>query len=161
MANRVAVVGVGQTYHKSQRPDVTQMEMVNEAVRPALADAQLHMKDIDAVFVGNMETFEGIYLPDHMMADFSGATPSKLQTDFRQLGRLARPGLATHNDDLVLTDGSGDLLAFFNNRQRWRIVRRWRRRAALSDALDGVLDCLPQATETAVDGLTLSTASLQ
>jgi acetyl-CoA C-acetyltransferase len=73
MANRVAIVGVGQTYHKSHRPDVTQMELVNEAVRPALADAQLSMKDIDAVFVGNMETFEGIYLPDHMMADFSGA----------------------------------------------------------------------------------------
>ncbi|MBM3131880.1 MAG: thiolase family protein [Chloroflexi bacterium] len=73
MANRVAIVGAGQTYHRSHRPDVTQMEMVNEAVRPALADAQLRMKDIDAVFVGNMEMFEGIYLPDHMMADFSGA----------------------------------------------------------------------------------------
>ncbi len=73
MANRVAIVGVGQTYHKSHRPDVTQNEMVNEAVRPALADAQLRMKDIDAGFVGNMETFEGIYLPDHGMADFSGA----------------------------------------------------------------------------------------
>ena len=73
MARRVAIVGVGQTYHKSHRPDVSQMELVNEAVRPALADAQLRMKDIDAVYVGNMETFEGIYLPDHSMVDFSGA----------------------------------------------------------------------------------------
>jgi acetyl-CoA acetyltransferase len=64
MADKVAIVGVGQTYHKSKRPDVTQSEMVNEAVRAALADAEMSMKDIDAVFVGNMEAFEGIYLPD-------------------------------------------------------------------------------------------------
>lgn len=73
MANRVAIVGVGQTYHKSHRPDVTQNEMVNEAVRPALADAQITMRDIDAVFTGNMEAFEGIYLPDHGMTDETGA----------------------------------------------------------------------------------------
>jgi len=73
MANRVAIVGIGQTYHKSKRPDVTQQEMVNEAVRAALADAEMSMKDIDAVFVGNMEAFEGIYLPDLMMADETGA----------------------------------------------------------------------------------------
>ena len=72
MANRVAIVGVGQTYHKSKRPDVSQPEMVNEAVRAALADAQLSMKDIESVFVGNMETFEGIYLPDHGLADEAG-----------------------------------------------------------------------------------------
>ena len=73
MANRVAIVGIGQTYHKSKRPDVTQQEMVNEAVRAALTDAEMSMKDIDAVFVGNMEAFEGIYLPDLMMADETGA----------------------------------------------------------------------------------------
>jgi acetyl-CoA C-acetyltransferase len=73
MADKVAIVGVGQTYHKSKRPDVTQQEMVNEAVRAALADAEMSMKDIDAVFVGNMEAFEGIYLPDLMMADETGA----------------------------------------------------------------------------------------
>jgi acetyl-CoA C-acetyltransferase len=72
MANRVAIVGVGQTYHKAKRPDVSQPEMVNEAVRAALADAQLTMKDIESVFVGNMETFEGIYLPDHGLADEAG-----------------------------------------------------------------------------------------
>ena len=73
MANRVAIVGIGQTYHKSRRPDVNQPEMVNEAVRAALADAQLSMKDIESVFVSNMETFEGVYLPDHWMADQAGS----------------------------------------------------------------------------------------
>jgi acetyl-CoA C-acetyltransferase len=47
--------------------------MVNEAVRAALADAQLGIKDIEAVFFSNMETFEGIYLPDHGMAGEVGA----------------------------------------------------------------------------------------
>jgi len=72
MANRVAIVGVGQTHHRSKRPDVNQPELVNEAVRAALADAQMSMKDIEAVFVSNMEMFEGIYLPDHWMADEAG-----------------------------------------------------------------------------------------
>jgi acetyl-CoA C-acetyltransferase len=73
MADRVAIVGIGQTYHKAKRPDVNQQEMVNEAVRAALADAQLSVKDIGAVFVGNMETFEGIYQPDLLMSSESGA----------------------------------------------------------------------------------------
>ena len=72
MANRVAIVGVGQTYHQSKRPDVSQPELANEAVRAALADAQLSMKDVESVFVSNMETFEGVYLPDHWMADEIG-----------------------------------------------------------------------------------------
>ncbi len=69
MGNRVAIVGVGQTYHKSNRKDVTQQEMVGEAVRAALTDAQMKAKDVEAVFTANMETFENIYLPDAMMAD--------------------------------------------------------------------------------------------
>src|SRR4030042_3156251 len=68
MANRVAIVGIGQTFHKSKRPDVNQAEMANEAVRAALTDAQLGAKDIEAVVSANMETFEGIYLPAHWVA---------------------------------------------------------------------------------------------
>lgn len=68
MANKVAIVGIGQTYHTNIRNDVNQPEMVGEAVRTALADAQLSIKDIEAVFFGNMETFEGIFLPDLGMA---------------------------------------------------------------------------------------------
>jgi acetyl-CoA C-acetyltransferase len=73
MPNRVAIVGIGQTYHKSRRPDVNQAEMVGEAVRAALADAQLRIKDIEGVFFSNMETFEGIFLPDHGMIAEVGA----------------------------------------------------------------------------------------
>jgi len=68
MPNRVAIVGIGQTRHRSTRRDVTLQEMINEAVRAALADADLRMKDIEAVFSSSMETFEGIYLPDHVGA---------------------------------------------------------------------------------------------
>jgi acetyl-CoA C-acetyltransferase len=73
MPNRVAIVGVGQTHHKSNRKDVNQQEMINEAVRAALIDADLNMKDIESVFTSNMETFEGIYLPDHGAAAETGA----------------------------------------------------------------------------------------
>lgn len=73
MASRVAIVGVGQTHHASRRPDVNQMEMINEAVRACLDDAQLSLRDVDAVLTGNMEFFEGHYLSDLMAADSSGA----------------------------------------------------------------------------------------
>ncbi len=73
MPNRVAIVGIGQTHHTARRPDVNQPEMVAEAVRAALADAQLSIKDIEAVFFSNMETFEGIFLPDHGMTAEVGA----------------------------------------------------------------------------------------
>jgi len=73
MPNRVAIVGIGQTYHTAKRPDVNQPELVREAVIAALADAQLSIKDIESVFFSNMETFEGIYLPDHGMAAEAGA----------------------------------------------------------------------------------------
>jgi acetyl-CoA C-acetyltransferase len=69
----VAIVGIGQTRHKSTRLDVTLPEMINEAVRAALVDAELSMKEIEAVFTSNMETFEGIYLPDHGAAAEIGA----------------------------------------------------------------------------------------
>jgi len=73
MPNRVAIVGIGQTYHTSKRPDVNQAEMVAEAVRASLKDSQLNIKEIESVFFSNMETFEAIYLPDHGMAAEVGA----------------------------------------------------------------------------------------
>jgi acetyl-CoA C-acetyltransferase len=73
MPNRVAIVGIGQTRHQSKRRDVTLPEMINEAVRAALNDAEITIKDVEAVFTSNMETFEGIYLPDHGAAAEIGA----------------------------------------------------------------------------------------
>ncbi|MBE0512517.1 thiolase family protein [Candidatus Bathyarchaeota archaeon] len=69
----VAIVGVGQTYHKRRRPDVTQVELVNEAVRAALKDAQLDIADIDVIVHGNMELFEGNYQGDMWHVDGDGA----------------------------------------------------------------------------------------
>jgi acetyl-CoA C-acetyltransferase len=61
---RVAIVGIGMTHFRSRRPDVNQVEMVNEAVRGALEDAELTPKDIDVNVFGNMELFEGVHHPD-------------------------------------------------------------------------------------------------
>ncbi len=73
MAKRVAIVGIGQTYHQAHRRDVNQVEMVNEAVTAALEDAQLRIKDIDCIIHGNMELFEGVHQPDMWHVDGDGA----------------------------------------------------------------------------------------
>ena len=73
MPQRIAIVGIGQTYHKSKRPDVSDVEMMNEAVRAALEDAQLTIKDIDTVVMANMDLFEGHYLVDMWAAEGIGS----------------------------------------------------------------------------------------
>lgn len=73
MSERVAIVGIGITEHRSKWPERSQVEIVNEAVRLALEDAQLTMKDIDAAIIGNMELFEGIYNVDNWMTEGDGA----------------------------------------------------------------------------------------
>ena len=70
---RVAIVGTGQTHHKSHRPDVSGQELIQEAVQLALADAELTISDIDAVVIGNMDHFEGINYVDCWSVDGSGA----------------------------------------------------------------------------------------
>ena len=64
MGERVAIIGAGQTDHKSRRLDVNAPELVQEAVDRALLDAGLGPDAIDAVVIGNMEHFEGIHLSD-------------------------------------------------------------------------------------------------
>ncbi|MFH1885050.1 MAG: thiolase family protein [Pseudomonadota bacterium] len=71
---RVAIVGTGQTHHKSHRPDVNGQELIHEAVTRALADAELTIKDIDAIVIGNMDHFEGINYVDCWSVDGSGGT---------------------------------------------------------------------------------------
>ena len=70
---RVAIVGVGQTHHRSHRPDVNGVELINEAVQRALDDAELTREEIDAVVIGNMDHFEGINYVDTWSVDGSGA----------------------------------------------------------------------------------------
>ena len=50
----VAVVGIGQTKFKSKRRDGNIPEMIYEAVKMALDDAQLEPKDIDAALIINI-----------------------------------------------------------------------------------------------------------
>jgi len=72
MAKRVAVVGSGQTYHKSQRLDVNGIELIHEAVSRALEDTHLTRDDINLVIIGNMDHFEGINYVDMWSIDGSG-----------------------------------------------------------------------------------------
>ncbi|MFX1464245.1 MAG: thiolase family protein [Promethearchaeota archaeon] len=58
--HNVAIVGIGQTKYRSKRRDVNIPEMIYEAVKMALDDAQMEPKDIDAILIGNMDHFEGI-----------------------------------------------------------------------------------------------------
>jgi acetyl-CoA C-acetyltransferase len=69
-----AVIGVGQTKHRSARKDVSMAGLVREAAMEALADAHLTWKDIDAVVIGKApDMFEGIAMPELYLADALGA----------------------------------------------------------------------------------------
>ncbi|MBW3664139.1 MAG: thiolase domain-containing protein [Actinobacteria bacterium] len=74
-ARRVAVVGCGQTHHKAERKDVSIPGLVREAAERALADAEMDWGDIDAVVIGKApDMFEGVMMPELMLADALGAT---------------------------------------------------------------------------------------
>jgi acetyl-CoA C-acetyltransferase len=60
----VGIVGIGQTQYSSHREDVNQPEMIQEAVRLALKDAAISIRDVDCVLHGNMELFEMVHQPD-------------------------------------------------------------------------------------------------
>jgi acetyl-CoA C-acetyltransferase len=74
MAERCAVIGVGQTHHKSKREDVSIAGLVREAAKMALADADLTWSDIDAVVIGKApDMFEGNMMPEIYLAPALGA----------------------------------------------------------------------------------------
>ena len=64
MPRKVGIVATGQTKHVAKRLDVNICELVNEAVGRALKEVQLRIEEIDAVFLGNMEPFEGFMFPE-------------------------------------------------------------------------------------------------
>ncbi len=69
-----AVVGVGQTHHRSRRLDVSFGGLVREAVFRALDDACLTLADIDAVVLGKApDLFEGVMKPELYLSDALGA----------------------------------------------------------------------------------------
>src|SRR3954452_22177072 len=73
-AERCAVVGVGQTRHRSARKDVSIAGLVREAAVEALEDAGMTWSDIDAVVVGKgPDMFEGAAMRELYLADALGA----------------------------------------------------------------------------------------
>ena len=69
-----AVVGVGQTHHRSARKDVSMAGLVREAAIEALEDAGMTWADIDAVVIGKApDMFEGVAMPELYLADALGA----------------------------------------------------------------------------------------
>ncbi|MFN7151517.1 MAG: thiolase domain-containing protein [Microthrixaceae bacterium] len=78
-ANRVAVIGVGQTQYAAVRGDVSLPGLLREATYRALADAHLTMDDIDAIVVGKApDFFEGLMMPEPYLAEALGAVGKPL-----------------------------------------------------------------------------------
>jgi acetyl-CoA C-acetyltransferase len=74
MAERCAVIGVGQTVAKSKREDVSIAGLVREAALAALEDAGIGFADIDAVVIGKApDMFEGVMMPELYLAPALGA----------------------------------------------------------------------------------------
>ncbi len=74
MAERCAVVGIGQTKHAAKRDDVSIAGLVREAAIRALEDAEMTWRDIDAVVLGKApDMFEGVMMPELYLADALGA----------------------------------------------------------------------------------------
>jgi acetyl-CoA C-acetyltransferase len=74
-----AVLGTGQTRHTSRRLDVSMAGLCREAIDRAMADAGAEWADIDAVVLGKApDLFEGVMMPELMLADALGATGKPL-----------------------------------------------------------------------------------
>ena len=92
--HRAAVLGVGQTHHRSRRTDVSIAGLCREAVDRALTDAGLSLADIDAVVAGKApDLFEGVMMPELYLADALGATGKPLlrvRSEERRVGKECR-----------------------------------------------------------------------
>jgi acetyl-CoA C-acetyltransferase len=72
---RAAVLGTGQTEHRSKRLDVSMAGLCREAIDRALQDAGVDWPQIDAVVLGKApDLFEGVMMPELFLADAIGAT---------------------------------------------------------------------------------------
>ncbi len=83
MAERCAVIGIGQTKHAAKRGDLSIAGLVREAASRALEDAQITWKDVDAVVIGKApDMFEGVMMPELYLADALGANGKPMLRDF-------------------------------------------------------------------------------
>jgi acetyl-CoA C-acetyltransferase len=76
---RAAVLGTGQTEHRTRRTDVSMAGLCREAIDRALADAGTDWSQIDAVVLGKApDLFEGVMMPELFLADAIGAAGKPL-----------------------------------------------------------------------------------
>jgi acetyl-CoA C-acetyltransferase len=74
MAERCAVIGIGQTKYARRRDDLSLDGLVREAALRALEDAGLGFRDIDAIVIGKApDALEGVMMPELSLADALGA----------------------------------------------------------------------------------------
>ena len=98
-----AIIGSGQTEHRSRRLDVNAPELIDEAVQHALADAGLGPDGVEAIVVGNMEHFEGIHLSDLWAVEGAGGV-GKPQLKVATGGTTSvtgSSGIASRSTDVV------------------------------------------------------------
>ena len=82
MAERCAVVGVGQTAHVAKRLDVSQVGLIGEAAIRALEEADCGWSDIDAVVIGKApDMFEGVMMPELFLNDAIGGAYKPMLRD--------------------------------------------------------------------------------
>ena len=72
--SRVAVVGVGQTRFVRSYPGSIR-EMVFEAFKEAMGDAQMTVKDIDATIVCSAPEYDKQRSPSGVLAEYLGLNP--------------------------------------------------------------------------------------
>jgi len=79
MTALAAVIGVGQTRHRSKRTDVSIAGLCREAADRAVDDAGISLEDVDAVVIGKApDLFEGVMMPELYLADALGAAGKPL-----------------------------------------------------------------------------------
>lgn len=81
---RVAVVGVGQSIHRPERPDVTHAELLLEAVDEALEDAGITLGDIDNAVTSCQDFWDGRTIANMAISEVVGSylkPESRLSSD--------------------------------------------------------------------------------
>jgi acetyl-CoA C-acetyltransferase len=74
MAERCAIIGIGQTKYARRRGDLSLDGLVREAALRALEDAELEWKDLDAIVIGKApDALEGVMMPELSLCDALGA----------------------------------------------------------------------------------------
>lgn len=69
---QIAIIGTGQTKHAKAHDNLSQAELVRQAVARALDDAGITIHTVDSIVLSNMELFEGRALPEMWVGEGAG-----------------------------------------------------------------------------------------